>query len=443
MKRHTLRVIGIFSLQIIGLLSLLCLLAPMPSAARARPHSASSVTLEEIDLGITQTLKGWYDDQLTHTGSITYFGAYVTLPVTDTLYIGLGSARPAESNGAYFAKLITNTTSLSLTGIAEPHEQGFHEMIDDGSLIHIAGTDPITPTDGWDAGNHYTYSPGGSFTKYRDADDGLTNVIHTWGLWKSGSALYAAVGAHAGDKTTYMGQIFTSTNNGLTWTYKSDLGGYRAYDIIGFDNDLYAIHNDTLGGVLTMSKSTDDGSNWSAVITDSVRRVHMVEFDNQLIAVSFDRKYLYTINITDTVTTHTLPSGYLVGATYSDKPAYTDYNVMAVAKGYLYLIAEKPSSTEPAEQAIIRTQNLSSWERMVHTDTLMISLSYWSNKNWLVIATPGTNAKLWKVDLSGTPTAITLRSFRARTPVPALLPAGTVFSLLLFLWWKWPYPRRE
>jgi hypothetical protein len=112
---------------------------------------------------------------------------------------------------------------------------------------------------------------------------------------------------------------------------------------------------------------------------------------------------------------------------------------MAVAEDYLYLIAEKQS---PKEQAIIRTSDLSSWQRMVHTDTLMISLSYWSDKDWLVITTPGTNAKLWKVDLSGTPTAITLRSLRARTPVPALLPAGIMFSLLLFLWWKYPYARR-
>jgi hypothetical protein len=318
MKRHTLRVIGIFSLQIIGLLSLLCLLAPAPSAARARPHSASSVTLEEIDLGITQTLAAWYTAQSSNTGSSTYFGAYITLPVTDTLYIGLGSARPADTgDGAYFAKLITNT---SLISIAEPDEQGFHEMIYDGSLIHIAGTDPVESSNEHDAGNHYTYSPGDtSITKYRrdTTDDGLENVYHTWGLWKSSpTTLYAAVSAHNGSDpltctygSTCMGQIFTSTNNGLTWTKKSDLGGYRAYDIIGFDGDLYAIHNDALGGVLTMSKSIDSGANWSAVITNSVRRVHMVEFDSQLIAVSFDRKYLHTINITGTVTTYTLPNG--------------------------------------------------------------------------------------------------------------------------------------
>ncbi|MCD4738208.1 MAG: glycoside hydrolase [Anaerolineae bacterium] len=431
MRRHTLRVIGIFSLQIIGLFFLGRLLAPGASVTNAQ----SNVTLEEIDLGITQTLKSWYDDQLTHTSSITYFGAYITLPVTDTLYIGLGSARPAENSGdgAYFAKLITNTTSLSLTGIAEPNEQGFHEMIYDSSLIHIAGTDPMSPDD-WSAGNHYTYSPGGTFTKYRDATNGLKNVIHTWGLWKSGLTLYAAVSSHTGTSITHTGQIFTSTNNGLTWTHTSDLGGYRAYDIIGFDDDLYAIYNDKYTGVLTMTKSTDGGATWSDIITDSVRRVHIVKFNSQLIAVSFDREYLYTINISDTVTTRTLPTGYRVGATYSDKPAYTDYNVMAVAKGYLYLIAEKQS---PKEQAIIRTSDLSSWERMVHTDTLMISLSYWADKEWLVVATPGTDAKLLKVDLSGSPAAITLRALQARTPSSAWLPVGLVCWLLIFLWWKY------
>ena len=199
---------------------------------------------------------------------------------------------------------------------------------------------------------------------------------------------------------------------------------YRAYDIVGFDDDLYAIYNNEYQGVLTRTKSTDGCINWTDIITDGVRRVHMVEFDSQLIAVSYDREYLYAIDITGTVSTHTLPTGYRVGATYTDTAglAYTDYNIMAVAKDYLYLIAEKES---PIEQAIIRTSDssdFSSWERMVRTDTLMISLSYWPNKDWLVIATPGTDAKLLKVDLRGTPTAVTLRSLQARTPASALLP---------------------
>ncbi|MFH1633710.1 MAG: sialidase family protein, partial [Chloroflexota bacterium] len=247
-------------------------------AANAHPQSVSNVTLEEINLGLSgeQILKDWYEAQSSNTGDNTYFGAYVTLPVGSDLYIGLGSARPAEDSGdgAYFAKF----DGTNLTGIDEPNEQGFHEMIYDGSLVHIACTDPMSPDD-WTAGNHYTYSPGGAFTKYRDAASGLKNVYHTWGLWKSDSTLYAAVSAHEGDNTTFVGQIFTSTNNGYTWTLTSDLGGYRAYDIIGFDDDLYAIHNDVLGGVLTMTKNTDGGINWTDIITDGVRRVHMLEFD--------------------------------------------------------------------------------------------------------------------------------------------------------------------
>ena len=437
MNRHILRVIGIFFLQIIGFLFLCYLLVPKTSVANACPQSASNVTLEEISLGLSdgQTLKGWYEAQSENTGDNTCFGAYVTLPVTDTLYIGIGSARPAEGSGdgAYFANFI-NDTSPILTGIAEPNEQGFHEMIYDGSLIHIAGTDPHP--DNQTAGNHYTYSPCNTFTKYRDATNGLKYVYHTWGLWKSGSNLYASVSAHDGtypDSCTYgmtcMGQIFTSANNGSTWTHTSDLGGYRAYDVICFDDDLYAIYNDEYQGVLTMAKSTDGGTTWNDVITDSVRRVHMVEFKNQLIAVSFDREYLHTINITGTVTTHTLPTGYRVGASYS-QTAYSDYNIMTVADDYLYLIAERQS---PKEQAIMRTSDLSCWERMVHTDTLMISLSYWPNKEWLVIATPGIDAKLLKVDLSGSPTAITLHSFQVRTPVSALLPAILLTGAMVLL----------
>lgn len=409
---------------------LMILLALALAAAPMRPQAASNVTLEEIDLGLSgQTLKQWYEAKTSHTGSAAYFGAYVTLPVADTLYLGLGSARPAEDggDGSYFAKL----NGTSLTGIAEPDEQGLHEMIYDGSLVHIAGTDPHNG-DNWTAGNHYTYDPtSGTFAKYRNATTGLKNVLHSWGLWKSGSTLYAAVSAHAGDNTTFMGQVFSSTDNGATWTHRSDLGGYRAYDIIGFDGDLYALHNDTLGGELSLSKSIDGGAAWSAVsgLANNVRHVHMLEFDGKLFAVSFDRHSLYAVDASDNVSTHALPTDYLVGASYSEG-GYSDYKLLVVARDYLYLIAERQS---PTEWAILRTNDLSHWERMAHTSEKLISLSYWSNKDWLVTATPGTSAGLWKVDLSGDPAAVTLRSLRALPSIPTWLPAGIVVALLLLL----------
>jgi hypothetical protein len=70
---------------------------------------------------------------------------------------------------------------------------------------------------------------------------------------------------------------------------------------------------------------------------------------------------------------------------------------------------------------------------MAGTSEKLISLTYWADKNWLVATTPGTNAKLLRLDLSGSPTAVTLRSAQAHPFVSPLLPAMLFMVLLLTL----------
>lgn len=427
----------------LGIFFWLCLWGIGATAVNARPQlSASAASLVELDLGLSaQTLKEWYTAQSGNPATDNYFGVYVTLPVTDTLYIGLASARPAEDSGdgAYFARF----DGSMLTGIARPNEQGFHEMLYDGTVIHIAGTDPHIG-DNHSAGNHYIYTPTtGLFTKYRDPGTGLSNVFHTWGLWMSDTVLYAAVSAHNGTYTgtctaeICMGKVFTSTDRGATWTWMSDLGGYRAYDITGFQGDLFAIANDELGGALSMYRSADGGQTWGDVpgLQENIIRVHMAELANRLLAVSFDRTAFSAVEVDGaaiTVTTHTLPSNYRVGATYS-YAAYTDYKVLTVAKGYLYLIAQ----SDATEVAILRTADLENWERMAQTEERLISLSYWEDKDWLVAASAGTQAKLWYMDLGENPSALTARAFRAGpVPWPALLAVGGLVSWLGL--WRYP-----
>ncbi len=397
--------------------------------------ASSSFTLQDINLGfpIGQTFLNWYDLQSGHHGSQDYFGAYMTLPVSDTLYLALGSDLPANDpgDGSYFASL----NGSILTGIAKPDEQGLHEMIYDGSLIHIAGTDP--DPDDHTAGNHYIYDPQtNQFTKYRDPTHGLVDVYHTWGLWKSTSTLYAAVGSHDGsDPTTCnfsvncFGQIFSSSNNGKSWNKLSNLGGYRAYDVFGYNNALYTISNDTIEGALTMRKSIDGGYNWSEInsLSANLRRVHLIEFNNQLISVSFDRQKLYGLNNYDQATSYPLPNGYLAGITYPiTGTSYTDYNILAVAKGYLYIVAENPSTLETA---ILRTNDLINWEGVVHTSERMISLAYWPYWDWLVVATPGSQASLKSIDLYGSPTAVTINSFSQSTLSYKWILAGLFLGL--------------
>ncbi|MGB9640970.1 MAG: hypothetical protein ACPL4H_08655, partial [Anaerolineales bacterium] len=277
--------------------------------------ATSTFSLQDINLNLPSgaTFLQWYNTQSGHSGSQDYFGAYMTLGVGDTLYLALGSDLPANDpgDGSYFAKF----KSGNLVGIAKPDEQGLHEMIYDGSLIHIAGTDP--DPDNHQAGNHYTYNPSSNiFTKYRNTTNGLVNVYHTWGLWKPSSTLYAATSAHDGSDPsqcsfgiTCFGEIFSSTDNGATWISLSKLGDYRAYDIVGYNNALFAIYNDTTEGPLTIAKSMDGGLNWTVIngLSANLRRVHLIEFNNQLVAVSFDRKTLYTVNTNDQVNAYPLP----------------------------------------------------------------------------------------------------------------------------------------
>ncbi|OQY37584.1 MAG: hypothetical protein B6243_00215 [Anaerolineaceae bacterium 4572_5.2] len=418
-----------------AIVSSLLLLGSEQPSAYAQPYY-DNFTLTEIDLGLSgsQTLKEWYDAESSYTGNDTYFSAYITLPVGDDLYVGLGTARAGEEDGAYLAKF----DGSALSGIGDLDEQGFHEMIWDGSLVHIAGSDP---TDDHTAGNHYTYQPGGSLTKYRDASNGLPNVVHSWGLWQSGNTLYEAASTYdncaSGD---LCGQIFSSTDDGETWTKESDLGEYRAYDIFEFNGSLYAIYNDEYKNPLTLAKSTDNGKTWNDIpgLTENIRRVHIIEFNNELLVVSWDRAKIYSLDASDNISTHNLPSLYKVGASYS-ATHYSDYNIMAVADGYLYLIAEEQGG---AKHAIIRTTDLSNWEWTTNTNEKLTSLSYWENKNWLVTCTAGTNAKLLKIELQGTPSAVTMTSFQARNQgvtlwkVAAFLLSTSVLGFLKSKKWR-------
>lgn len=379
----------------------------IPTAAQ--PQLTSNIPLEELDLGLGEnTLLEWYNTQSGLAGSEALFGAYVTQPIGNDLYIGLASYRPAENDGdgSYFAKF----DGIQLSGIGHFDEQGIHEMFWDGTQIHIAGTDPhnvVTPDNNWDTGNHYTYDPiMNSFTKYRDVDNGLLYAFHTWGLWKVGYHLFAAASSHDGTypseceyAVTCMGQIFLSINNGATWTKLANLGNYRAYDIIGYKGDLYATHNDELTGPLSLSKSSDGGISWDIFpdLTHNIRRSHLEIFNGKLIAASFDRTIIYAVDDAENVSTHPLPPGYLLGAGYADRPAYSDYKILTTAGGYLYLIAEDINTNE---SVILRTFNLETWQEVTRMDGKLISLSYWQDHNWLVTSSNGTNAKLWVADLN-------------------------------------------
>ncbi len=368
----------------------------------------SDAAFEELVPGLIWSK--WYRETSGYSPDPKQFGAYVTLPVGNDLYIGFGTGPPTRGDGA----LITRFDGKNIEAIGSLAEEGVHEMIwdDRTGTLHIAGTDPSWPDD-WNAGNHYTYVPSylPGITKHRDPENGLVNVIHTWGLWMSKNhELYAAVNSQDGKFTrdmnlprrifyrirrifdhlyhfgvTRIGQIFKSTDNGVNWQHVSDIGYFRAYDIIGFNDKLYTVYIDKPELPFKLAVSEDNAKNWKDVTQKYIRHSSLTLFQDKLLAISYDGKSIYSIRA-DTLSTNRLPEGF----EFAD-----NYNILAVGNNHLYCICKDENDT----YVILRTQDLYKWEHVVCTDKKLISLSCWQTKNWLVASGTGIQAKLWKIDI--------------------------------------------
>lgn len=377
---------------------------------------AARAELEELIPGMNWGR--WFRERSGYAPDSKYFGAYVTLGVGDDLYIGLGRGRPSLGDGALVARFDGN----SIEAMGSLAEEGIHEMIwdDQMEVLHIAGTDPSWPDD-WSAGNHYTYLRSGpkSIVKHRDPRNGLVNVIHTWGLWLSDSrVLHAAVNSHDGSFTrdrnflrriynrinwmldsshfsrgygmTRMGQIFKSSDNGKTWERVSDLGYFRAYDIVGFNDKLYAIYSDMPESPCKVAVSEDGGESWRDVSRDHIQRVHLTKFENKLLAVSLDRRSIYAMNLSNE-NKYDLPEGLEVAADME-----SGFKILVTGNGYLYGICRENNGN----YCIFRTSDLQTWEKIVSTKKKVISISYWQTRRWVILSDKGSDAKLWKIDVS-------------------------------------------
>lgn len=355
----------------------------------------------------------WYEEKSGYRPDIENFGAYVMLSVGDELYIGFGTGRPTQGDGA----LIARFDSKTLEPIGSLAEEGIHEMIWDPQreILHIAGTDPSWPDD-WSAGNHYTYTPLGreKIIKHRDSSTGLINVIHTWGLWMSRDhVLYAAVSSHDGsfvkdtnvlrkifnrinwmlDASYYSrdygltrrGQIFKSQDDGTSWSYVSDLGYFRAYDVIGFNDKLYAIYTDTPESPCKLAVNENGDKKWSDVTQHSIDTVHLVEFQNKLLAVSSVRDQLYAVS-EDKVEKYMLPQGFRIRSAF---------NVLAVGDQYIYAIFTDWNG----KYFVVRSHNLRDWELVTSTDRRLVSIAYWPERKWVVVSDAGIYGGVWKIDV--------------------------------------------
>ncbi|MCA9958501.1 MAG: hypothetical protein KC443_05680, partial [Anaerolineales bacterium] len=328
----------------------------------------------------------WYVAESGYLPSQAFFGPYVIVPVGDVLYVGLGSARPAEMDGALLAQVDETVTAVSpLT------EQGVHEMIWVTDTLHIAGSDPCCPDD-WSAGNHYTYTPPGPLLKHRDAQNGLAHVLHTWGLWMdAGNVLYAAVSAEV--TPLQYGRLMRSFDEGVTWELVSNVSNYRVYDVFRFDEMLYVLANDAHLMPLYLLRSPNDGSSWEVALAEPLQRIRIVNFAGQLLVVSFAQDALYALS-GDDVTRYDLPAETHIGVSYTDEPQYSDYNLLAVYGDWLYAIWEV-GGDRPLYY-VVRTQDLLHWEGVAVTERPLIAITYWPQRETIVVGSSGTAANLWR-----------------------------------------------
>lgn len=275
-------------------------------------------------------------------------------------------------------------------------EESVNEIVSHNGTLYIGGVDPY---DSWALGNIYTYT-NSTFTKIRTGN-GLTNVIHTWGLHiDSYGTLYAAVSSHDGSflgtcnlGVSCFGEVFKSTNNGTTWTEVSRLGNYRVFDITRFNGNLYALYVNDVTADNNLAYSTNDGSSWTTLKSnDGLRRTHLTEFDGKLIMLGngTSNDTIFAVDSSNGITSYTLP--FSVGVLYDDATYFSNYNQFVVADdGFLYTISN--------EGDVWRSSDLTNWLKVADTGSEFISIGYWSQRNWLVLSTRGASATIYYIDL--------------------------------------------
>lgn len=340
----------------------------------------TSYSLEPLIWGVNYG--AWYQENTGYVPDAAFYGAYAIQPVTNTLYLGFGTALPAASDGA----LLTSYDGRALAAIAPLNEQGIVDMTAVGGKLYIPGVDPCCPDD-WAWGNTYVYQPPGPVAKYRN----LPKVIHSWGLWfdEKDGALYAAVGSYSRDRRDWSGKVFRSTDQAKTWVLLADrddgVGKYRTYDVIGFQQKLYVAWNDVLEKPCGLAESSDGGETWTRLLghqTDCGARLMVLE--DRLLALKSDRRGFVAVDASGSTAEYDFPGFRVPGWAYG----YLAYD----NRGYLYTITD--------DGRVVRSSDLITWETLASTDLAFITISYWPAKNWIIVADRGASARLWRIDLS-------------------------------------------
>jgi hypothetical protein len=347
---------------------------------RATPSTvliADASPLVELLPGID--LAKFYSAQTGCAPDPNYFGVYSAEAIGDTLYLGFGTARPAEANGSLLAK----TDGNALTPVKKLDEQGFVGMRVGGDTLYIPGADPL---EDWSLGEVYVGKPPDNQIKHRN----MPNVIHTWGIYPYGNTgrLYAAVGQHAGDCQTFYGGVLISDDDGDSWEVVEDprriLGKYRTYDITLFASKLYATANDDYERASALAVSSDWGATWKRVNTQVESRPRLLAGRDYLAALSWGRGGLTLISASGRVTRTKFDGFYAADWAYNYiTPGYGGWYYMLGDAGRIY-----------------NSRDLKTWTLVADTGLTLLSISYWQTKNRLIVTDRGSGASVYMLDLA-------------------------------------------
>lgn len=377
-----------------------------------------------------------------------WFGTYQFLPKDDgTVYLAAGIDRPAgQAGGAIGTAVVRNgdptQMTLNFTPVVnrevggEPityvEEDGIHEMdiMANGNIL-IAGTDPAMGDQ--TGGNAYILDTSSNeLTKIRCSSGEQTldcvidhstsfvfpNVIHFFGISVLGDDIYMA-----GSTNPTMGGVsdpvvYKSSDNGATWqeTWLNPSTWYRIKDIIAFSDtyngqtrsNVYADLVNTFG-VLTsnapfLSTSTlvqPAGYDWTQLYSSGGRAPHSFVkgtlFNGVPIYNHYNGTSLFKFRqaLDGSYAIDDIPLvGLTIGQT-NGSDNYYKHNAMVEIDDYLYIIADdndiyKSNLVEPI-----------TWTKVAEIDDgdHIITLNYWEDRNALLAASHGTDAKNFYIPL--------------------------------------------
>lgn len=278
---------------------------------------------------------------------------------------------PANRDGGSVGFLLADGT-IEIETLVD--EQGVHDTHLHGGKIYVAGTDPI---EGWELGNIYIRDVGGNWTKRRT----LPNVIHCFGMCHDiQGRLWVAVGAHAGDNATWQGRIMRSIDDGVTWELNIQVNNYRMFDVIQFDNRMYAMGMGAyLDGQLFVSD--DDGATWTqdtSVMPHPYQR--FIAHNGSVYYLSYFQYNIARIS----------PGGSIVSSTPGGSSVSSPFNTLASDEEHLCFL--------DSDGYIRRSNDFTNWQ--TYSQVIgAISLGYWPAQSCLVASTAGEQAALWRVQI--------------------------------------------